>query len=452
MTSALPRPPVSGAVHVPEDADYAPEIAAFNTDIQHAPDLVVAAADAGDVVRSVAFARERGLRVSVQSTGHGAHAPVSGGLLVSTRRLNTVSVDPATQTATVGAGATWDAVIAAAAEHGLAPVPGSSATVGVVGYLLGGGLGPFARSHGFSSDYALGFTVVTGAGELVEATADQNPDLFWALRGGKFGLGVVTEVRLRLVRLDPLYAGALFFAEGDIEAATHAWADWTSSADPAVTTSAAIVRFPPLDVVPEPFRGRRLLGLRFAYPGPAADGERLAAPLRAAAPVYLDALAELPAAQMARIHSDPTAPGPSWVTGAMLTHLDKAAVDTLLSHVGAGTDAPFVAVEVRHVGSAASRDVPEGSAVGGREGAFTLGVVALPVPDLFRTVAPAAAAALAGDLTPWRAEVTTVNFAGVPRPNEPRPRPWPPAMADRLAKIRQTHDPDAVLAIPPTTA
>jgi FAD/FMN-containing dehydrogenase len=446
MTSALPRPLVSGTVHVPDDADYASEIAAFNTDVQHTPDLVVAASEAADVVRSVAFARERGLSVSVQSTGHGAHAPVTGGLLVSTRRLNTVSVDPATQTATIGAGARWDAVIAAAAEHGLAPVPGSSATVGVVGYLLGGGLGPFARSHGFSSDYALGFTVVTGAGELVEATADENPDLFWALRGGKYGLGIVTELRLRLVELDPLYAGALFFAEADIEAAMHAWADWTSSADPAVTTSAAIIRFPPLDVVPEPFRGRRLLSLRFAYPGPAADGERLAAPLRAAAPVYLDALAGMPAAQLARIHSDPTEPGPSWVTGAMLTHLDKAAVDTLLSHVGAGTDAPFVAVEVRHVGSATTRDVPEGSAVGGREGAYTLGIVSLPVPELFRTAAPAAAAALAGDLTPWRAEETTVNFTGVQRPNEPAPRPWPPAVSERLSKIRRTYDPTGIFA------
>jgi FAD/FMN-containing dehydrogenase len=448
MTSALPRPLVSGAVHVPQDADYAPEIAAFNTDIRHAPDLVVAASGADDVVRSVAFAREQGMSVSVQSTGHGAHTAVTGGLLISTRRLNTVHVDPGTRTATVGGGAQWGAVIAAAAEHGLAPIPGSSATVGVVGYLLGGGLGPFARSHGFSSDYVLGLTVVTGAGELVEATADENPDLFWALRGGKYGFGVVTEVRLRLVELDPLYAGALFFAEDDIEAAMRTWADWTASADPAVTTSAAIIRFPPLDVVPEPFRGRRLLSLRFAYPGSAADGERLAAPLRAAAPVYLDALAEMPAAQMARIHNDPTEPGPSWTTGAMLTHLDKSAVDVLLSHVGAGTDAPFVAVELRHVGSATSRDVPEGSAVGGREGAFALGLVSLPVPDLFRTATPAAAAALMGDLTPWRAAETTVNFANMQRPGESAPRSWSPAVVERLAEIRHRYDPTGVLAVP----
>ena len=450
MTSALPRPLVSGPVHVPADADYAPELAAFNTDIQHTPDIVVGVSSADDVVRSVAFAREQGLSVSVQGTGHGASAAVTRGLLVSTRRLDAVRVDPGTRNATIGAGARWGAVVAAAAEHGLAPVPGGSGTVGVAGYLLGGGLGPFARSHGFSSDYVLGFTVVTGAGDLVEATADANPDLFWAMRGGKYGLGVVTEVRLRLVELDPLYAGSLFFAEDDIEAALHAWADWTPSADPAVTTSAAVIRFPPLDVVPEPLRGRRLLSVRFAYPGPAEDGKRLAAPLRAAAPVYLDVLAPMPAAQMARIHNDPEQPGPSWTTGAMLTHLDKQSVDVLLSQVGAGTDAPFVAAEVRHVGSpATSRDVPEGSAVGGRGVAYTLGLISLPVPDLFRAATPAAAAALVGELGPWRAEETTVNFTGVRRPGEAAPRSWSPEVAARLAEVRRRYDPAGVLAGPP---
>jgi hypothetical protein len=134
----------------------------------------------------------------------------------------------------------------------------------------------------------------------------------------------------------------------------------------------------------------------------------------------------------------------------MLTHLDKSAVDVLLSHVGAGTDAPFVAVEVRHLGSAASRDVPEGSAVGGREGAYTLGLVSLPVPDLFRSVTPAAAAALVGDLTPWRAAETTPNFTNMQRPGEPPAKSWSASTSARLAEIRRHYDPDSVLAVPST--
>ncbi len=147
--------------------------------------------------------------------------------------------------------------------------------------------------------------------------ADENQDLLWALRGGKYGLGIVTEVKVRLVELDTIYAGSLFFAEDDIEAALRGWIDWTARADERASTSAAVVQFPPLDVVPEPLRGRRLLSLRFAFPGGGADGEGLAAPLRALAPVHLDALGEIPAAAIATVHNDPTDPSPSWVSGAM---------------------------------------------------------------------------------------------------------------------------------------
>jgi len=437
-------PALSGPVHLPGDPGYTPELAGYNTAVSHAPEIVVGAADADDVLQSVRFARERGMPVAVQSTGHGAHVPVASGLLVSTRRLDGVSVDPAARAATVGAGARWAAVIAAAAEHGLAPVPGSSDNVGVAGYLLGGGLGPLARSHGVSSDYLTGLTVVTGEGELVEADEHQNPDLFWALRGGKSGLGVVTALRLRLVELRTLYAGSLFFAEEHIETVLRTWAGWTATADPAVTTSVAIIRFPPLDAVPEPFRGRRLLSLRFAYPVDAGDGARLAAPLRDAAPVHLDGLGELAGADLARIHNDPSAPAPSWVTGTMLTGVDQGLVTALLGHVGAGTDAPFVVAELRHLGGAVLADVPGGSAVGGRAGAFSLGLVALPDPALFESVAPAAAAALTRDLKPWLAPETTINFAGLPRPGEEPARAWSPGTAARLDAIRRRYDPDGL--------
>lgn len=108
-------------------------------------------------------------------------------------------------------------MIEAVAGHGLTPIAGASTDVGVVGYILGGGLGPLARSHGFSSDYLTGLTVVTGSGESLEASETENADLFWALRGGKVGFGIVTEVRMRLVKLPMLYAGSLFFEEKDID-------------------------------------------------------------------------------------------------------------------------------------------------------------------------------------------------------------------------------------------
>src|SRR5699024_5987064 len=123
------------------------------------------------------------------------------------------ALDAGSRVATIGAGVRWGAVVALGAEAGLAPITGSSTNVGVVGYLLGGGLGPLSRSHGFSSDFLRGATVVLASGEVVHASETENPDLLWALRGGKGGFGVVTSVEVELVPLPDLYAGALVFPE-----------------------------------------------------------------------------------------------------------------------------------------------------------------------------------------------------------------------------------------------
>jgi FAD/FMN-containing dehydrogenase len=315
----------------------------------------------------------------------------------------------------------------------------------VVGYLLGGGLGPLARSHGFSSDYLVGLSVVTGGGELVEASANEHPDLFWALRGGKTGLGIVTEVRLRLVPLASLYGGALFFEEPHFEAVLRAWVDWTGTASADVTTSVAMIRFPPLEKVPQPLRGRRLLSLRFAYPGASEVGAALAAPLRAAAPVYLDALAALPPDQVARIHNDPTDPIASWARGLLFSHIDQRWASAVLDQVGAGRETPFLAVEIRHLGGATRIDVPEGSAVGGRPAGFTLGLIGVD-PAQFDQVLPAAADRLIGALRPWLSAETNINITPDPRFTEPFARPWSPETAARLQEIRRRYDPAHIFA------
>jgi hypothetical protein len=445
LTAAL-RERIGGPVLVPADPDFATEVAGQNTAIVQAPDVVVGAESADDVVAAVRVAREHGFRIHVQATGHGAVEPITDGVLIMTRRLDGVLIDAVTGVATIGAGSRWAPVVAAAAERGLAAITGSAATVGVVGYLLGGGVGPLARSHGFSSDYVTGFSVVTGQGDLIEVDADRQPDLFWALRGGKKGLGVVVQVRVRLVELTTLYGGSLFFAEADIETALRAWVDWTRGADPRVTTSVALIDFPPFDGVPEPMRGRRLLNVRFGYPGSSEDGARLAAPLRTAAPVYLDFLGELPASQAARIHNDPPMPGPSWVSGMLLTPIDQGFVGALLAHVGAGTPSPFRVVEVRHIGSATRHDVAGGSAVSGRGVDYSLVLIAAD-PGAFGA-AVAAAQAIAADVAPWISTETNPNYpAAIELPvAADGPSAESTARAERLARVRHQYDPDAILA------
>jgi FAD binding domain len=447
MVNVAPlRARVSGPVLAPDDEGFAEEVLPWLRTFTHSPDVAVGATSASDVVEAVAFARENGLAVRVQGTGHGSDEAITDGVLILTRRLNQVSIDPSTRIATLGAGVPWNQVIVAAAEHGLAPITGSAGTVGAVGFLLGGGLGPLARSHGFASDYARSFEVVTANGELVRASADEHPDLFWALRGGKGGLGVVTEVQVELVELPTLYGGSLMFDAENVDPALRAWLDYAETADPRVTTSAAILRMPDLPFIPEPLRGHTLLAVRFAFPGNASEGEALAAPLRAAAPVYIDALAEMPASAIGTIHNDPPDPTVGWTTGSLLASAGPEFASTLLGFAGYGREFPFVAVEVRHIGSATAVDVASGSAVGGRSATYTFNLVGAPNPALFDTVLPAAAGALLAAIAPWISSENNVNFGGRFADRAAYEKAWSPAIFARLGEVRGVYDPDGLFA------
>jgi FAD/FMN-containing dehydrogenase len=428
------------------DDGIAQEVGAFNTLIHHDPDAVVAASSEADIAAAVRFAAEHGLPVHIRATGHGAEAPITSGLVISTQRLNSVTIDADAQTATIGAGARWRSVIDAAAPFGLAPVTGSSVNVGVVGYTVGGGLGPLVRSHGFTSDWVRGFRVVTAAGEIVTADANSNPDLFWALRGGKGGLGVVTQLTIELATVPALYAGGLFFDAPHIETALRAWVDWLPSAPENVSTSVALLSMPELEFIPAPLRGRKLLNLRFALPGDAAEGERLAAPLRAVAPVYIDGVGPMALTDVATIHNDPEAGGPSWTHGAGLNDINQDLITALLGVAGPESESPFVAVELRHLGAAAAHDVPAGSAVGGRDAAAMLTLIAAG-PSA--AAAPAEADAVTQAVAPWLSATTTVNFAGDITREGSIERSWPADIAARLAAIRAEYDPTHVFAFGP---
>ena len=411
----------------------------YNTAVRHAPLAVVCARETNDVVAAIRFANQHHLRITVHATGHGTFTSVTGGLLINTQRLDHLAIDPLTRIATIGAGVRWNAVVAAAARHGLAPIGGSSGSVGVIGYLLGGGLGPLARSHGFGSDQVVGFTVVTGAGDLVEADECHHAELFWALRGGKHGLGVVLALRLRLIALPTLYGGSLWFDAPHIERVLRGWIDWTRETDALVTTSVAILRLPFIDALPSPLRGRQVLSLRFAFPGNGTDGERLAAPLRALAPVHLDDLRVMPAADIARIHNDPEQPGPQWVRGQLLDRIDQRFASALIAEVGVGTQSPFAA-EVRHLGNATRRDVVRGSAVGGRPAAYAFGFAAL---DAARdaTHLPAVSDRLLDAIQPWACHETTINFTPVARSPAHLASAWSAATREHLAEVQRRYDP-----------
>jgi FAD/FMN-containing dehydrogenase len=442
------RDAFGGTVHLRGDEGLVAEVACFNPAIQHDPDLVVAVTSDADVAEALRFADENGLNVRIQATGHGSETPITDGLIISTRPLDSLEIDPDARLARIGAGLRWAPVIAAAAEFGLAPITGSSTSVGAVGYTLGGGLGPLARSHGFTADWVRGFRVVTAAGDVVTADDTTNPELFWALRGGKGGLGVVTEMTLELVPLRTLYGGSLFFDGDAAEPAFQAWIDWSATLPEKATTSAVFLHIPDLEGPPPPLRGRFVFSVRFAYPGDPAEGERLIAPLRAAAPVYLDFVAEMPATAVATIHNDPEQGAPSWLRGLMLDSFDQDAGRALYELVTPASGSPFLAVEIRQLGGATLRDPADGTAVGGRDSLYTLSTLAAD-PSTFGQRAPERASEIAEVVADRISAITNVNWSGGLADKAAFEKTWPPAVFDRLAVVRSEWDPQGVFAFEP---
>ncbi|MFF9620260.1 FAD-binding oxidoreductase [Streptomyces griseosporeus] len=395
---------VSGlTVFRPGDPGYADETAGFQLGFEQRPDLVVAAARPEDVVAAVRYAAGRGLPVGVQATGHGLPGAVRGGVLITTRRMDGLTVDAAARTVRVQAGVRWGDVVAAAAPHGLAPLNGSAPSVGVVGYTLGGGLGILAREFGYAADHVRSLGVVTADGRLRHVTPTTEPDLYWGLLGGGRGLGIVTGLETGLVPVRTLYGGSLSFdgREVDPAAVLRAYAAWTRTVPSTLTSSFAAVPYPDLPALPPHLRGRYVVSVRVAYTG--ADGERLVAPLREIGPVLSDALREMPYTESHTIHSDPDFPHAYYGDSAVLRELDPEAAGELLRRTGPDAGRMCV-VQVNHLGGALAAPAP--NAVPWRAGRFLVRLLTVGERDAARAVLDPAFAPLA----PWTLG-RSLNFA-----------------------------------------
>ena len=440
------RSRVHGPVYVAGEEGLAAEVACWNLAVEHRPAVVVGATCAADVAAAVGWAAGQDLAVAVQATGHGPVHPVTGGLLVSTRRMQGVHVDPDRRVARVEAGVTWAKVLAAAGEHGLTAPAGSSSGVGVVGYTLGGGLGPLGRKHGFAADSVQALEIVTADGVLHRVCPGEEPELFWAVRGSKSNLGIVTSIEIGLVPGDALYGGGLFFAADDAAAVLHAYQQWAPALPDEVTTSVAVLRLPPLPELPEPLRGQTTVHLRFTSTGLAAeDAAALLAPMQAAGRVLLGAAGPLLPTELDRVHMDPVDPMPTWEKGMLLADLTGETVDALLAAAGPQVQVPLVAVELRQLGGALAREPRVPDAVAGRDAAWTVLVVAPMVPELAEVV-PSLGRSVLGALAPWAAPGCLVNFLGAVGGPADVVAAYPPAMAERLLEVKRRVDPTGVFS------
>ena len=439
-TDALPlRDLVAGPVLHSGSPALPGEVAPFNLAAVHRPEVVVGATCTSDVVAAVGFAAARGMAVAVQATGHGAEAGVDGGVLVTTHRMRHVAIDPVARTARIAAGARWTDVMAAAARHGLSPLSGSAPGLGAVGYVLGGGLPILGRAFGFGADHVRSFEVVTADGRVRHVDAGSEPDLFWALRGGRGAFAVVTEMTVDLLPLSRVYGGAILYPGSAAAAVLHAWGDWVQTVPDEMCTSLAVKRLPDAPFVPEPLRGQCVVALRVAYVGAPEEGARLVEPLRQVAPVLEDTVADMPWAASAAIHQDPVDPVPVMHKGSMLGSLPTEAVDALLAAAGPDVPLPLAMVELRHLGGALARAPRDPNPVPGRSAAFNLTTLGALVPPIAEAV-PHASGGVHAAMAPWATGECLLTFLG-PADAEAQARVWPAGVYERLRRVKAAYDP-----------
>ena len=364
--------------------------------VDQQPAAVVEALDAADVVETVVAARRLGLGVAPQGTGHAAGALGALGdvILLRTQGLDEIEIDAVEKTARVGAGALWADVIARAAEHGLTAVAGMAPGVGVTGFLLGGGLGWLARSHGLGADSILSMEVVDARGRVLTVDPQQNGELLWAARGGMLP-AIVTSVRIRLHEVPSLHAGALMWPLDRAVEVAHAWREWIATVPDTVTSLVRVLRFPPLPEIPEPLRGRSFVAVEATVQADPEAASSLLAPLRSLAP-EADSFRDLGPTELGAVHGDPVDPAPALGESVLLAEITADAVDAMLDVVLGPLGSSLVSVELRHLGGAL-RPGGRAGALAGIEGeglVYAVGIV--PVPELAEPVRAATEALVAG--------------------------------------------------------
>jgi FAD binding domain/Berberine and berberine like len=436
------RTRLSGSVVAPEDASWNEARQAWNLAVDQRPALVALPENVDDVVAIVDFARANGLRVAAQGTGHNAaaFASLDRTVLVKTSQMKGVAIDGAGRRARVAAGTLWAEVTGPASEHGLAPLAGSSPDVGVVGYTLGGGLSWLSRRHGLAANSVIAIEIVTADGRIVRCDRDNEPGLFWALRGGGGSFGVVTAIEFVLYPAPQVYAGAMLWPWERATEVLNRYVEWSRTAPDTISTSVRLLQVPPMPDIPEALQGRNFVAIDGAYLGDEAAAAEVLAPLRALGPEF-DMFAPMPAAGLSHIHMDPEHPVPVMGDGMVLDRLTPAAIDALVEAVGPGSGSPLLMVELRHLGGAIGVPPAEHGALAKLGGEFALFAGGIPMDAEVATAIAAYLSALTAALDPWDAGRRYMNFTE--RPSDAREF-FSEGTLVRLQAVKTAYDPAGV--------
>jgi FAD/FMN-containing dehydrogenase len=413
---------VAGRVTTTADAGYDRARTPWVVNVDQRPAAVLEVVDVDDVVAAVRWGAAHGVPVAVQPGGHAPRTTLDGTLLLRTRALQGIDVDPVRRTVTVGAGVDWGQLCDALDGTGLMALCGSNPDVTVVGLTLGGGVSWFTRKHGFTANSVVSFDVVGADGELRHVTRSSDPDLFWALRGGGGDFAVVVRMELALFDAAEMYGGQLMWPVEHAPDVLRAFRDLALVAPRELSLWAHVMHFPPIPDVPEPLRGKSFVTVASTYLGDAKMAEILLWSLRDAAPVAVDLMGPVTPATLAAVAAEPTEPMPALEHSLLMTGFDDDAIEALVAAVG--------------------EDVPTGGAVRPVPEPFQLFAMGVPaVPELAAAI-PHGFAAIDAALAHVTAEHRMPNFTAADQADEAG---YDVERLTRLRTIKRVQDPQGVI-------
>jgi FAD/FMN-containing dehydrogenase len=431
------RAGLNGTVIRSEDPRYDAVRRVYFTGFDRRPAVIVRVGDAADVARVVTLARETGAELAVRSGGHSraGYGTSEGGIVLDLSPMSAVEIDADGRAAWAQTGVKAGDYTRATGKRGLATGLGDTASVGLGGITLCGGIGFLVRKHGLAIDDVLAAEVVTANGELLDVDEHGHPDLFWALRGGGGNFGVVTRLHLRLHEIDQVVGGMLLLpASADVITGLIAAAD---AAPDDLSVIANVLKAPPLPFIPREQHGKPVVMAVMVYAGEPAAGEKAIAPIRALATPLADMVRPIRYPEM---YAGPEAPGPAFSAGTnlLVDELSTGGAETILAHLETAT-AAVAAVQVRVLGGAVARVADDATAFAHRRAKLMLNIAAMDgrVEERARheTWAAGLAEALSGRVT----RPAYVGFMGKEGDEGVR-RAYPPATLERLAQVKRRYD------------
>jgi FAD/FMN-containing dehydrogenase len=369
---------VKGSVLTPGRDGYDEARKVFNGMVDKRPAVIVRCHDPHDVMAAVDMARARAAEVSIRSGGHGVTGAqiAEGGLVIDLSEMKRINVDPAALTVRAQSGVTWGELDAATQEHGLAVTGGRVPSTGIAGLTLGAGSGWLERELGFTCDNLVEADVVTADGRFLRANKEENPELFWALKGGGGNFGVVTQFTYRLHPVGPtMYGGMLIFPAVRAGEVGPAYRDFMADAPDEVGGALAFLTAPPEPFVPEEARGKPVVALVVTYNGSAEDGEQILKPLHDLGPV-VDLVGPMPYVAVQQLIAAGNQPGRRHYWKAdLLDDLPDEAIDTI-GGFGMRMPSPLTVMLFQPLGGAVARVPASATALGRRDAGWAYHVIA----------------------------------------------------------------------------